>query len=228
MSEQLVFDLPHRPALGADDFFVSSCNALAVALIDAWPDWRNHVHAITGPAAGGKTHLAHVWSHVSAAKTLDPDSAGAFEAELSGNAPALIIEDLDRRPFSEAGLFHLLNSAHESRKFLLLTARQPPAQWTVALPDLASRLRSIPVVAIGAPDDSLLSAALVKQFADRQLDVDPAIIRYLTQRIERSMAVVGEVVALVDQMALGSGRRITRALAAEALELLPGRQTPDA
>ena len=34
---QLVFDLPHRAALGAEDFLVSGCNLAAVKLIDAWP-----------------------------------------------------------------------------------------------------------------------------------------------------------------------------------------------
>ena len=43
MSEQLVFELPHRAALGVEDFLVSQCNETAVRLIDAWPDWPNPV-----------------------------------------------------------------------------------------------------------------------------------------------------------------------------------------
>ena len=54
---QLTFDLPHRAALGAEDFLVSDCNVAAVKLIDAWPEWTDHVQILTGPAASGKTHL---------------------------------------------------------------------------------------------------------------------------------------------------------------------------
>ena len=39
MPEQLVFELPHRAAMGLEDFLVSDSNAAAVALIDRWPDW---------------------------------------------------------------------------------------------------------------------------------------------------------------------------------------------
>ena len=46
--QQLVLDLPHRSALGAEDFLVSDCNAAAVAMIDGWPDWPSSVVAVAG------------------------------------------------------------------------------------------------------------------------------------------------------------------------------------
>jgi chromosomal replication initiation ATPase DnaA len=58
--DQLAFDLPHRAALGAEDFLVSDCNVPAVKLIDAWPDWQAPVQLLTGPPASGKTHLVRV------------------------------------------------------------------------------------------------------------------------------------------------------------------------
>ncbi len=53
-----------------------------------------------------------------------------------------------------------------------------------------------------APDDALLAAVLVKLFADRQLDVDPEVIGYLTQQMDRSFAVAGAVVDALDSAAL--------------------------
>lgn len=218
MGEQLVFELPHRPALGADDFLVSECNAMAVRLVDVWPDWPSRTHAIVGPAGAGKTHLAHVWSLKSGAVRLRPDAAGVFHLEALGSARAAIIEDLDRIASDEASLFHLLNTAGERRVSLLLTGREPPAQWRFVLPDLASRLRAVPVVAIGRPDDGLLKAVLLKQFADRQLEVDPSVIAFLANRMERSMEAARQLVALMDRRALGARRRITRPFASEILE----------
>ena len=68
--DQLTLDLPHRAALGAEDFLVSSCNLAAVRLIDAWPDWQDPVQLLIGPPASGKTHLARVWQARSGARAL--------------------------------------------------------------------------------------------------------------------------------------------------------------
>lgn len=220
MGEQLAFDLPHRPALGADDFLVSDCNALAVRLIDVWPDWPSPANLISGPAGAGKTHLAHVWSLKSGAVSLRPNRRGAFSADGLADAKAVIVEDLDRTRIDEASLFHLLNTISERRMSLLLTGREPPAQWRVALPDLASRLRAVPVVAIGSPDDVLLRAVLLKHFADRQIEVDPTVIAFLARRMERSMEAARQLVALMDKRSLGAGRKITRPFASEILDEL--------
>jgi len=218
MGEQLAFDLPHRTALGADDFLVSDCNALAVRLIDIWPDWASAASVITGPAGSGKTHLANVWSLKSDAISLSPDKRGTFDLDTLESAAAVVIEDLDRTRFDESSLFHLLNTITEKRISLLLTCREPAAHWPVSLPDLASRLRAIPVVSIGTPDDTLLRAVLLKHFADRQLDVDPNVIGYLETRMERSMDAARQLVAVIDRKALGSKRRITRPFAAQVFE----------
>ena len=108
----------------------------------------------------------------------------------------------------------------EEEAFLLITARAAPASWSVALPDLASRLRAIPTVALSAPDDALLRAVLVKLFADRQLAVDESLVSYLATRIERSFAAARAAVEALDREALRLKRPVTRALAAEFLALL--------
>ena len=61
MSPQLAFELPHVPALGGEDFYVSASNAQAAKLISAWPDWTNPISIVSGPQGTGKTHLVNVW-----------------------------------------------------------------------------------------------------------------------------------------------------------------------
>ena len=51
----------------------------------------------------------------------------------------------------------------------LLTARTAPHLWGLTLPDLASRMQGTLLTELRAPDDALLSAVLMKLFADRQL-----------------------------------------------------------
>lgn len=218
MSEQLVFELPHRAAQGADDFLVSDCNATAVRLIDAWPGWTNPAYAIVGPAGSGKSHLANVWRLAAGACRGIAGDVREDDLDALVDGPALVIEDADRSQIADDTLFHLLNLCKERQVSLLLTAREAPLNWRVSLPDLASRLRSIPVVTIGEPDDHLLRAVLVKQFADRQLDVAPQVIAYLTARMERSMDAAGKLVDTLDKAALEARRKITRQFAGEVLD----------
>ncbi len=136
-------------------------------------------------------------------------STGALALERAGPCDA---HDVDER-----AMFHLLNLAQEQRAFLLITARAAPAGWPIGLPDLASRLRALPVVTLAAPDDAMLRAVLVKLFADRQLAVDDGLISFLMVRIERSFAAARAVVAKLDREALRRQRPVTRALAGEIL-----------
>ena len=103
---------------------------------------------------------------------------------------------------------------------MLLTSRAAPGDLEFAVPDLRSRLRALPVVEVHAPDEALLKAVLVKLFADRQLNVEPAVIEFVSVRMERSMAAAARVVAAVDRLALATHRKVTRPLAAEALATL--------
>jgi chromosomal replication initiation ATPase DnaA len=98
---------------------------------------------------------------------------------------------------------------------LLITSRSLPTTWPVALRDLMSRLRALPVVTVTPPDDVLLQALMMKLAADRQIDLDPAVSSYLVQRLERSFSAVRSAIVTLDREALRQKRPISRALAAE-------------
>jgi len=215
---QLTLDLPHRAALGAEDFLVSDCNLAAVRLIDAWPNWQDHVQLLIGPPASGKTHLARVWQALSGAEGLEPQHlAMDFVDSMSAGTP-LVVEDADRLAYDEKTLFHLLNLAREKRLFVLLTARTVPRSWPFSLPDLLSRLNAVPAVEIGSPDEALIRTVMLKHFADRQLDIDPKVLTYLALHVDRSLAAAEAAVAAVDRAALATGRKISRQLVIETLQ----------
>lgn len=221
MTAQLPLDLGHRPALGREDFLVADCNAAAVAWIDRWPDWPGGGLALHGPAGCGKTHLAEVWRAVSGAIRLDAVALATAEPpQLLGAARACVIDGLydngTVRP-DERRLLHLYNLMRERGGHMLLAARTAPARWPVKLPDLKSRLGALAAVEIGAPDDVLLAAVLVKLFADRQLAVGEEVIAYLARRMERSFEAARRLVAALDREALAAHRRIALPLAREVL-----------
>lgn len=126
---------------------------------------------------------------------------------------------------AEEGLFHLCNRLAATGGSLMVTGRDAPARWPLALPDLASRLRTAGVARLEPPDDALLSALLVKLFADRQLEVSPDLVRYLVARIDRSYAAAERVVGALDHAGLARRRPVTARLAAEILRV-PGSAAP--
>jgi len=215
---QLVFDLAHRAAMGIEDFLITPSNRQAVDAIDAWPQWPHHTLALVGPRASGKTHLASVWRTSSNAIVKSIASLNINSVPEFLSRRAVVIEDVGEDKFDESALFHLLNMAGEGKTSVLLTSLRPPAHWAIDLPDLASRLRALPLAQLYPPDDVLLRAVLVKLLFDRQLLVDEAVINYLIQHMERSIASAAHVVADLDQAALARKVKITRRLAKEVLE----------
>lgn len=218
-AQQLVFELQHRPALGLEDFLVSSSNAEAVALVDRWPDWPAGAALISGPSGSGKSHLANVWRLKSKAHSATAASVTRAGVPDLVKAMALVVEDVETVA-EQAALFHLLNLVREQRLALLMTASAAPGDLGFDLPDLSSRLKAAPHAAIAPPDDALLRAVLVKHFADRQLSVEPHVIDYVLLRMERSMAAARALVGEIDRQSLVLQRRVTRPIAAIALQAL--------
>jgi chromosomal replication initiation ATPase DnaA len=221
VTDQLAFDLPFRAALGRGDFFVSATNAQALAALDGWQDWPGAKMVLVGPAAAGKTHLAHVWAEITGAVLHSATTLASADIATLATAPAVVIEDCEALPHhkgSQTALFHLHNMLATRRAPLLMTAATAPRDWGLTLPDLASRVQAAPLTRLDAPDDALLAAVLIKLFADRQISVTPALIAYLLPRMERSFDAARALVATLDGAALARGTGVTRALAATVLD----------
>ena len=217
---QLVLDLGHRPALAREDFLVAPCNEEAVAWLDRWPEWPAPALVLVGAPGSGKSHLASVWQARSDARSVAAADlhAGDPWAHLRP-VPACVVEDAPNG-CDEQALLHLWNAAGEAGGHLLITAVSPPARWRIELPDLASRLRAAPVATLGAPDDALLGAVMIKLFSDRQVSVAPEVVAYVLSRMERSLAALHTLVDALDRAALARGRRVTVPLAREVLQEL--------
>jgi len=214
---QLALALKHSESFAREDFLSGACNAAALALIEAWPQWPGNIVIVTGPEGCGKSHLAAIWANLAGARTIAARALDRLSVPGALATGALVIEDLVPQGFDEQALFHLLNLTREEDAFVLMSARAAPAGWTFAIPDLASRVRATPQIALSAPDDALLRAVLVKSFTDRQIAVDESLIVYLSRRMERSFAAVRAIVARLDEEAMRRKRPLTRALAAEVL-----------
>jgi chromosomal replication initiation ATPase DnaA len=214
---QLTFALPHAESLTRDNFLEGPSNSAALALVDRWPDWPGRSVMLVGPEGCGKSHLAAIWAEQAGARIISAHALTEADVPEALATGALVIEDLAAGGFDERALFHLMNMAREDNAYVLITARAAPASFAVALPDLNSRLRAVPMVQMASPDDQLFRALIVKFCADRQMSLDESVVSYVERRIERSVVAARQVVAQLDLESLRLGRPVTRALAAEVL-----------
>lgn len=211
---QLALALDHDESYAREDFLSGPCNEAALRLIDSWPEWPANAVALIGPEGSGKTHLAMIWAAAAGARVISGHALGEADVPAALATGALVVEDAATRT-DERALFHLINLAREEKASLLLTARSLPAAWPVRIPDLASRLRALPLATLQPPDDVMLRALIIKLATDRQLALDESVVGYLATRIERSFAAARAAVIALDHEALRQRRPATRALAAE-------------
>lgn len=215
MPQQMV--MPFAPAISyqPEDFVRGNANEAALALIERWPDWPYSLVVVHGPTGCGKTHLAHVFAARSRALFIPPRRVGSIPADqLLAGQHSWVLDGLEQVA-DAAALAQLINHVRARGDYLLMTAQRPPSQLDIPLKDLQSRLAALPEVALGLPDDALLTGVLAKAFADRQLRVTPAVLRYAVARLERSFAAAQAFAAKVDEASLAQGRAVTTQLVRE-------------
>jgi chromosomal replication initiation ATPase DnaA len=214
---QLAFQWPHSPSFAREDFLMATSNRDALAAIELWPNWASRMLMLVGPEGAGKSHLGAIWARAAGAISLVGEDLDEPTLEACAHASAVLIENADRATGAEALFFHLINAGLQNNMWLLITSRTAPDAWRLNTADLLSRLRLAPVARLAAPDNELTEAVLFKLFSDRQLLVEPHVIAYIALRIERSLGAARELVAALDNEGLTQGRRITRAMASDAL-----------
>lgn len=217
--KQLALDLGFRPALGRESFLVGPSNAEAAAWIDRWPDWPapRHGLAIVGPGGAGKSHLAAVWRAASGAALIDGPELTAETLPVALGAAVSVVVERGDAGVDERALFHLFNMVVERGGSLVILSRVPPTRMDIALPDLASRLATLPVATIGLPDEALLAGVLAKHFADRQVLVRDGVIAYLVNRMERSFDAAERLADRIDRLALEGDGKISLRVAREVM-----------
>ena len=225
-ARQLGLPFLHESSYPEADVVPAASNAAARAwLTQPWPGKRL---ALWGGEGTGKTHLLHAWASRAGAAVLYGPRLRHWHAEARARvAPwALAVDDADLAA-DEAVLLHLLNTASEGGRAVLLAGREPPARWPTALPDLASRLRSTAAVGLGPADDALLRILLARLLSERQVIVPQPVQDWLLLCLPRTAGAVREAAARLDRLALARGGPVTRGLAAEVAAALAGDANAD-
>ncbi len=214
---QLVMPFAPTTSYQPEDFIRGAANEAALDLIERWPDWPYSLVVVHGPKGCGKTHLAHVFSARTRAVMIAPERIGTVPADqLLAGHHCWVIDGLEQVT-NPSALAQLINHARARGDYLLMTANVAPSQLAFILADLRSRLAAMPEVALGLPDDMLLTGVLAKEFADRQLRVTPEVLTYAVARLERSYEAAQHFAQQVDEASLATGKAVTLPLIRQML-----------
>lgn len=222
---QLTFDFPVSASVAGSDFCITDSNREAVALVNGFAHSLHRRILLIGETGAGKTHLAHIWAeqnraHIIEAQAIINESLPAVPFSMGGGDVPMAIDNIDslvQQKDGETALFHFYNSAVNSGCALLLTSRMPLMECGFVIPDLLSRLRTLPVAELPPPDDDLLAMVLVKLFADRQIYIDAATLAFVIKRIPRSFAALGQIVDRADKLTMEKKKRLTIPMLADII-----------
>lgn len=208
MARQIPLDLETPDAFSRDRLVVTPAVQAVLDVLMAPQAWLAPSLILHGPPGSGKTHLGHIFAS---------ETGGMFQAASEAgpsDALAIVIDDADTA--SQEALFHLVNRVAASGQNLVLLTRVHPRAWEVTVPDLASRLNAMRLLAVPEPGEDLLAAILEKLFASRAISPSPETLAYLANRMERSVAAAQKIVTELEYYA--NGRAFNRALVRDFFE----------
>ena len=189
--------------------------ALEQLLMRQLPEHSAYVWGVTGI---GKSHLLQACCDAlgEAARyfpmvdliNYPPDQVFAG-AELS---QLVAIDDIDLAESSgvwQEAVFALFNAVQESGGQLLVTADKSPQQLVDTLPDLRSRLSSLPVFQMPRFTEDQVAELLRLRGSAAGIEMADEVIRYCALRLPRDPRAVVAFINQLDQLSLAQRRGVT-------------------
>ena len=202
------------------EHFHAGVNAVAVAAVRELATKKGAPWLyLSGPSGSGRSHLLLAACHGAseAGHTVQylplkalKDHASVIRGVVGSEFLAL--DDLDAlagQPDAEHALFDLYNRARAEGTALLFAAEAVPAQLSLTLPDLRSRLGACTQFALKPLDDVERREVLKQQAALRGIELDDAVLDWLFARYVRDLGALLDLLDRLDQASLAAQRRIT-------------------
>ena len=206
--DQLTLKFPFSKKYYEQDFFVSSSNFSAYKLIDSWPNWSGKWLNIFGEGGSGKTHLSKILEKkIKKTKIINAENIDNKIIELLSNIDCLIIENF-RNNIDEDLLYSILNQSKQLDNFLLINSRISIKDYDLKLIDLKSRLNSFVFIGIDLPNDDLLRVVITKSLSDKQISINPKLLDYIINNVERSYEKMFKFIKDLDELSLSTGKSI--------------------
>ena len=204
---QQIFNFENSKNLNPNDFFVSSSNYYAYQLINSWPKWEKKIINISGEKYSGKSHLSNIFiekfkGKIIYANTINNETLNSLKAYEN-----IVLENFNKN-INENLIYSLFNLMDQDNKYLVINSQTPINEIDFSLNDLKSRLRNCLIAKIQNPDDEMIYALIVKNFADRQISLDKKLIDFIIKRIDRSYGKIFEFIYKIDEISLKKKKSI--------------------
>lgn len=184
---------------------------------------------ICGASGAGKTHLC-----LAIAEQIQQQGSVAYlnfhELRQTAQPAALLslmqaeviccddIEAIAGDNAWQEALFHAFNELRQQQKRLLIVTENPPAQLTITLPDLCSRLATGLVFQLPVMADQRKQQALILQAQSRGLILPEEVAQYLLRHYGRDMPSLMAVLQKLDKASLQAQRRLTIPFVKEVMQ----------
>lgn len=198
--------------------FQTGSNTAAVAAVRHAAEGGGSLF-LAGPASSGKTHLLiaacqHSSGDVAAQYLpLGHVQEHAAAALAAIRTPGLIaideIDALSGDHTAQIALFDLFNRVAQESGTLLFAARSLPLRLPLELPDLVSRLSSLPAFELTPLNEADRRTVLVQYARDRGLDLDDAVLDFLFRRHARDLSALLRLLDRADRESMAAQRRVT-------------------
>ncbi|MBL8548103.1 MAG: chromosomal replication initiator DnaA [Hyphomonadaceae bacterium] len=206
-----------------DKLVVAEANRDAAKLLTDWRSWPGGALALVGPSGAGKTHLALAWAVEAKARQVSARAAAEDAAAIFREAAGrLLIDDADSER-DEAMFWRVLDLARTQHGAVLIVGASVPSTWPVAIPDLRSRLASLPVAKLGEPDEALMDVVLRRICREKFIQLSDDAAKYLVRRLPRTFAAAQAWVSALDEELVRGAKPVTTVIAKRALERMQAR-----
>jgi len=198
---QLLLDFDVKKNFNDHDYYVSDSNYFAFNLIDKWPKWEKKILNISGERFSGKTHLANIFKSKTSALFLNENQLNDDAFKKIKLHESIIVDGFSNT-IDEKLIYSILNLVDQDSKYLLINSETPLGEINFQLPDLASRSKNLLHAKIEPPNDDLIFAIILKNFSDRQINLEKKIIEFIINRIDRSYSKISEFIYKIDELSL--------------------------
>ena len=215
--EQLIFKFPFSKKYFEQDFFVSSNNFSAFKLIEECPTWPGKWLNIFGESGSGKTHLAKILEKkINNTKLIDAKDIDNEVVQEMVNFDCLIIDSF-KNDIDEKLLYSILNQSKRFENYVLIISTLSIKEKKFKLNDLQSRMNSFLYFGIELPTDDLLKVIISKTLSEKQININPKILDFILNNVERSYDKMFKFLKDLDELSLSTGKSININLIKKAL-----------
>ena len=185
-----------------NDFYVSKSNFYSYNLVDKWPKWDKRIVNIFGERFSGKSYLANIFLNKSKALLINDGVITNDVIKKVKIYESVVIDNFHLLNIDENLIYSLFDLIDQDNKYLLIFSEKSISNIKFKLKDVTSRVKNCIVSEIEKPDDELIFALILKNFSDRQINLDKKLIEFIIKRIDRSYSKIHQFIYKIDELSL--------------------------